>query len=227
MAAELVDEVGTGVLSRATAVVYRWIVLAAFLALLGAPTLLAWMALGLADGVSPALYVVALLPVAPALSAALYAQRAWAEAPDLRPARALWRGLARNAKDVALWWAPVLAAAAILVVNATGADAAPGGAVLRPVAIVLLAVLVLWSGHLLVVTAYFSFRTRDALRIAAAELFSQWRATLGFASLAIVAAAVVALASEAVLLLCAWAFALLLRSVSRPVEADVKARFTR
>lgn len=227
MAVQLVDEVGTGLLSRATAVVYRWIVLAAFLAVLGAPTLIAWMALGLVDGASPMLYIAALLPVAPALSATLYAQRAWAEAPDLRPARPLWRGLVRNAKDVLVWWAPVLAAAAILVVNAIGADAAPGGAVLRPFAIVLLAVLVLWSGHLLVITSYFAFRTRDALRIAAAELFAQWRATLGFASLAIVAAAVVALASEAVLLLCAWAFALLLRSVSRPVEADVKARFTR
>ncbi|MFB7250999.1 hypothetical protein [Microbacterium sp. NPDC056234] len=222
-----VDEVGTGHLSRAAATIYRWMVLAAFLALCGAPTVLAWVALGLTEGASPVLYVAALLAVAPALSAALFGQRAWAEEPDLRPARPLWRGLVRNAKDVLVWWAPVLAAAAVLVVNVLAGDAAPGGAILRPIAVVLLVVLLLWAGHLLVVTSYFAFRTRDAMRIAAAEFFTQWRTTLGFASLMFVAATVVTLASEAVLLLCAWAFALVLRVISRPVETDVKSRFTR
>lgn len=221
------EDVGAGRLSLAAAVVYRWIVLAGFLVLLGAPTVLAWIMLGLTEGASPMLYVAALLPAAPALSAALYAQRAWGQEPDLRPARPLWRGLARNLRDVLAWWVPVLAAAAVLAVNAIAAPAVPGGAVLRSIAVVLLVVLMLWSGHLLVVTSYFSFRTRDAMRIAAVELFAGWRTTLGFASLAFVAASVVALTSEAVLLLCAWAFALVLRTITRPVEADVTERFTR
>ena len=221
------DEVGAGHLSKAAAVVYRWMVLAAFLALLGAPTVLAWMALGLSEGASPMLYVIALAPVAPALSAALYAQRAWEENPDLRPALPLWRGLARNLKDVLVWWAPVLVGAGILVVNATAGDAVPGAVILRPVAVVLLVLVLLWSAHLLVVTSYFSFRARDAMRIAAAELFTQWRTTLAFACLAFVAATVVTLTSEAVLLLFGWAFALLLRVISRPVETDVRTRFTR
>ncbi|MGW9114337.1 hypothetical protein [Microbacterium sp. NPDC055683] len=230
--AGVVDEVGTGVLSRASAVVYRWMVLAGFLALLCSPTLAAWVVLGRAEGTSPAigiavLGVVALLPVAPALSAALYAQRAWQAEHDLRPARALWRGLARNTGDVLRWWAPVLAAAALLVVDIVAAAAAdvPGGAGLRGAAIALLAALALWSGHLLVITAYFSFRTRDAARIALSSAFSQWRASLAFASLALVAVAVVAFASEAALLLSAWVFALLLRVVARPVEEHVGERF--
>ena len=226
MTDRFVGEAGTGHLSRAAATIYRWMVLAAFLALFGAPTVLVWMVLGLTEGASAMFYVAALLPVAPALSAALYAQRAWTEEPDLRPARPLWRGLVRNLKDVLVWWIPVLVAAAVLVMNALAGDAVPGGAVLRPVAIVLLVFLLLWAGHLLVVTAYFSFRARDAMRIAAAEFFTQWRATLAFASLAFVAATVVTLASEAVLVLCAWAFALVLRVVSKPVETDVKSRFT-
>ncbi|MHC1151699.1 MULTISPECIES: glycosyl transferase [unclassified Microbacterium] len=219
-------EIGDGYLSRATATIYRWMVLAAFLALFGAPTLLVWMGLGLTGGMTAIFYVAALLPVAPALSAALYAQRAWAEEPDLRPARPLWRGLLLNLRDVLAWWIPVLLIAGVLAVNIVGAGAVAGGAVLRSIAIVLLAVLVLWSTHLLVITSYYSFRTRDAMRIAAAELFTQWRATIGFAALAFVAVAVVAVSSEAVLLLCAWAFALLLRLTARPVEADVRSRFT-
>ena len=227
MADRLVAEVGTGNVSRAAATIYRWMVLAAFLAVLGAPTVLVWMVLGLTEGASAFFYVAALLPIAPALSAAMYAQRAWEEEPDLRPARPLWRGLARNLKDVLAWWVPVLVIAGILVVNAISGAAAPGGTILQPIAIVLLVVLALWSGHLLIVTSYFSFRTRDAMRIAAAELFTQWRTTVAFACLAFVAAAVVTVASEAVLLLCAWAFVLVLRVIARPVENDVKSRFTR
>ncbi|GAA4776135.1 hypothetical protein [Microbacterium gilvum] len=228
--AGVVDEVGTGVLSRASAVVYRWMVLAGFLALLCSPTLAAWVVLGRVEGTSPSvgvavLWVVALVPVAPALSAALYAQRAWQVERDLRPARALWRGLARNTGDVLRWWAPALAAAALLVVDIVAAADVPGGAWLRGAAIALLAALALWSGHLLVITAYFSFRARDAARIAASTAFTQWRASLAFASLALVAVAVVALASEAALLLSAWVFALLLRVVARPVEEHVGERF--
>ena len=91
----------------------------------------------------------------------------------------------------------------------------------------LVAVLAVWSGHLLVVTSYFSFRTRDALRVAAAELFLGWRTTLGLVSLLIVALATVVMASEAVLLLTGWAFVTLLRVVSLPAAADITERFVR
>ncbi|MFC7623855.1 hypothetical protein [Microlunatus sp. GCM10028923] len=222
---ERADEIGRGLLPRAAAFVYRYLVLGAFLALLGVPTLLVWTLLVPSVG-NAVLFVAAMVPVAPALSAALYAQRDWSTSPDLTPGRALWRGLRTNLVDTLKWWLPVLAVAAVLAVNLQYADTVAGGRILQPICLVLLAVLALWSGHLLAVTAYFSFRTRDALRVAAAEL-AQWRATLGLAALLVVAVATVLLTSEAVLLATGWAFAGLLRLVLRPVEADVVKRFVR
>jgi len=201
-------------------------VLAAFLALFGAPTVIIWTLLVPGAG-NAAAFVAALAPVAPALSAALYGQRSWSRSPDLSPGRALWRGLRLNLVDTLRWWLPALAVGAVLVINILSADAVAGGAVLRPVSVVLLVVLAVYAGHLLAATAYFSFRLRDALRVAAAEFFLKWRATLGLAALLLVAVATVALASEAVLLLTGWAFAGLLRLTLRPVEADIIERFVR
>ncbi|WP_152362691.1 DUF624 domain-containing protein [Microlunatus speluncae] len=218
------DEIGRGVLARASAVVYRYLVLGAFLGLFGAPTLIAWTLL-VPDGSNAGLFVAALAPVAPALSAALYAQRSWSRDPDLSPGRALWRGLRSNLVDTAKWWLPVLVLAGVLTFNVFFASTVPGGDILRPVCLVLLAVLTVWAGHLLVATSYFSFRTRDALRVAAAEFFLGWRSTLGLVALLIVAIGAVVLISEAALLLTGWAFAGLLRLIMRPVEADIIRRF--
>ncbi|GAA1695055.1 hypothetical protein GCM10009830_48610 [Glycomyces endophyticus] len=218
-------EIGPGALSRLTAAVYRYLVLGVFLALAGLPTLAFWTVLA-PEPANTALFTAALLPVAPALSAALYAQRAWAAEPDLRPAKPLLRGLRLNLRDTLMWWVPVLAVATVLAVNLVFAGQIAGGAALRPVSAVLLAALAVWSGHLLVVTSFFSFRFRDVLRVAAAECFLAWKSSLGVLSVVLVAAAVVAAASEAVLLLLGWAFAGLLWLVVKPVAADVTRRFT-
>ncbi|RRR98146.1 hypothetical protein [Glycomyces terrestris] len=219
------DEIGPGALSRLTAAVYRFLVLGLFLAAAGLPTLLFWSLLTPAPE-NAVLFVAALLPVAPALSAALYAQRAWAKEPDLSPSRPLLRGLRLNLRDTLAWWVPVLAVAAVLAVNVVFADLVAGGRLLRPVCAALMIVLAVWSGHLLVVTSFFSFRFRDVLRVAAAEFFLSWKATLGILAVLIVATALVVLASEVLLLLLAWAFAAMLWLVVRPVVADVTARFT-
>lgn len=218
------DEIGRGVLSRASAFVYRYLVLGAFLAVFGAPTMIVWTLL-VPSGSNAVVFVAALIPVAPALSAALYAQRSWSRSPDLTPVCALWRGLQLNLVDTLKWWLPVLAVAAILTVNVLFAEAVAGGEILRPSCLVLLAVLAVWCGQLLVVTSFFSFRTRDVLRVAAAEFFLQWRSTLGIAALLLVAVATVVITSEMILLLTGWAFAGLLRLTVRPVESDIIQRF--
>lgn len=219
------EEIGPGVLSRFTAAVYRYLVLGVFLAVAGAPTLLAWMLLA-PDPANVVWFMAALLPAAPALSAALYAQRAWEREPDLSPARPLFRGLKMNLRDTLAWWVPALAVATMLAVNVLFAGQVAGGAILRPVCAVLLAVLVVWGGHLLVVSSFFSFRFRDVLRVAAAEFFLSWKSSLGILLLLAVAVGTVLMSSEAVLLLLAWAFALMLWVLARPVVADVTKRFT-
>lgn len=225
MSTERVGEIGPGTLSKITAAVYRYLVLGAFLAVAGLPTLLLWSLLSPQPS-NTVLFVAALAPVAPALSAALYAQRAWAKEPDLSPARPLLRGLRLNLWDTLAWWIPVLACATVLAVNVLFADQVAGGGIIRPVCVVLLVVLAVWSGHLLAVSSFFSFRFRDVLRVAVVEFFLSWKSTLGILSLLVVAAAVVLLGSEAVLLLLAWAFAASLWLIVRPVVADVTARFT-
>jgi hypothetical protein len=218
-------EIGPGALSRFTAAVYRYLVLGVFLAVAGVPTLLAWMLLAPDPG-NVMWFVAALLPVAPALSAALYAQRAWAKEQDLSPARPLFRGLRMNLRDTLAWSVPVLALAAVLAVNVAFASQVAGGALLRPVCAVLLVVLAVWAGHLLAVSSFFSFRFRDVLRVAAAEFFLSWKSSLGVLLLLAVAVGAVLMSSEAVLLGLGWAFAAMLWLVVRPVVADVTKRFT-
>ncbi|WP_051815864.1 DUF624 domain-containing protein [Glycomyces tenuis] len=219
------DEIGSGPLSRLAAAVYRHLVLGVFLAVCGLPTLLLWILLS-PEPSNVALFVGALLPAAPALSAALYAQRAWSTEPDLSPARPLLRGLRLNLRDTLSWWVPVLACTTVLAVNVLFADRVAGGEILRPVCVVLMVVLAVWSGHLLVVTSFFSFRARDVLRVGAAEFFLSWKSSLGILSLLVVATATVVLSSEALLLLLGWAFAAALWLVVRPVIADITERFT-
>ena len=218
-------EIGPGALSRLTAAIYRYLVLGVFLAISGLPTLLFWTLLS-PEPANAVLFVAALLPVAPALSAALYAQRAWTREPDLSPARPLLRGLRLNLRDTLSWWVPVLAFATVLTVNVLFAEAVTGGQMLRPVCVVLLVALAVWSGHLLVVASFFSFRFRDVLRVAAAEFFLSWKSSLGILSLLVVATATVVLGSEAFLLLLGWAFSLSLWLIVRPVIADITERFT-
>lgn len=219
-------EIGPGTLSRLTAAIYRYLVLGVFLAIAGLPTLLFWSLLA-REPSNVALFVAGLLPVAPALSAALYAQRAWSKEPDLSPARPLFRGLRLNLRDTLSWWVPVLAFTTVLAVNVLFADRVAGGGILRPVCVVLMVVLAVWSGHLLVVASFFSFRFRDVFRVAAAEFFLSWKSSLGMLSLLVVATATVVLSSEAFLLILGWAFSVSLWLIVRPVVADITERFTR
>lgn len=218
------DEYNPGTLTRITAAVYRYLLLQIYLMITCSPTIVLWTLLA-PDPSNTVLFVAALLPVGPALAGALYGQREWIRAPDLSPARPLWRGYAHNLVDTLKWWVIVLAVTAVLAFNVVVAPSVPGGSFVRTVCLALLAGLGVWGAHLLVTTSYFSFRTRDALRVAALEVFSQWKASLGFLGLLLMAGAIVLIGSEFVLLLLGWVFAGLLRLASRPVEADVADKF--
>ena len=220
------DPVGTGPLSQLAQAVYHHMALGVALVIGCAPTVVLLTLLAPTPANVP-FFVLAQLPVAPALAAGLFAVRAWRAEPEDGPFVLFWRGYRKNVRDVLWWWVPALLAAAVLAVNVWASGTVAGGQLIRPMAAAAGVVLVLWAGQMLIVTTFFSFRTRDAARVAAGMLVAQWRVTLVHVSLLVVAVGVTTFGSDVILALTAWAFVSLLEAVSRPVVVDVTARFTR
>jgi len=220
------DEVGRGPLSTAALAVYRALVLEVLLLLTLAPTIVVWTLL-VPDPTNVWLYALSGLAIGPALSAGLYASRAWALERDQRPAAAFWRGYVRGFWPVLRWWTPALALAAILVLDVAFADHVPGGAALRPAAVLLLAVLTVVAGHLLVVTTFFSFRTLDAARIALYCLGRCPTASLGVLALVVAGVGLAVLGGDVLALLLLFAFVRLAHLNARSVLTLVTETFTR
>jgi len=218
--------VGTGPLSQLVQAVYQHAALAACLVAGCAPTVVV-LTLVSSTTTNVPLFVLAQLPVGPVLSAGLYAVRGWRAEPGGEPFALFWRGVKMNTLDVLRWWVPVLLVATVLAVDLWASETVPAAQALRPVAAVLGVLLVLATGHMLVVTTFFSFRTRDVLRVAAATLVSQWRVTLVHVSLLVVAVGITMFGSDVLLAFSAWALVSMLEFVSRPVVIAVKERFVR
>jgi len=218
------DEVGRGPLSRGAAFVYRQMVLEAQLLIAVLPSIVTILLLD-RDPSNLPLFVLALLPVAPALVAGVAA--ATVAHTDLSPSRHFLRSYRRDLVPTLRWAAPAAIALALLTFNLIHLGDVDGGAALRPLYTVLSALVLIWGGHMVVLTAGFEFRLRDAARIAVVQLASQWRFSLGVLSLIVVAAFLVIVSSEAVLLLVLWAFAGLLALMARPLRDDTARRYTR
>ncbi|MFC5634795.1 hypothetical protein [Streptomyces bullii] len=168
-----------------------------------------------------------LLPLGPALSAALYAlHRRSRDLTDLHPARAFWRGWRLNARPALALWTPLLAWLTVIAFTLThfSATGLPGWWALLLAATGTGALL--WGAHALVLTSLFSFRSRDTARLAAYFLFRHGRATLGAASLLVLVAASTALLTEALPALLAAVLLLSLLHSSRPVIAETQEEFT-
>ncbi|PWD51305.1 glycosyltransferase [Serinibacter arcticus] len=219
------EEVGRGPLSRGTAAFYRYLVLTALIALTTLPgSVLAFLLHR--DASNAPLFALALVPLAPALSAALYAQREWERDDDQRPARPFWRGYRRNLGDVLRWWVPALALGTVLAINLAGAGLVAGAAFYVPVSLLLLVVLALLCAQMLVITATLSFRTVDAARIALHGLVRYWRFDVAVLCLLLVVGALVVLAWDPAPILASGVLLAMLRPFARPVVADVTERFT-
>ena len=95
-------EFGTGPLSQLTGSVYRHAILAVSLGLACLPTLAVTTLLSGSTSNVPWV-VLAQLPVAPALSAGLYAVRGWRRGDDVGTGTLFWRGYRLNALDVLRW----------------------------------------------------------------------------------------------------------------------------
>jgi hypothetical protein len=217
---------GAGPLSRAAALVHTVVTVEALLLLAASPGL-AGLFLLRPDTAGLPLAACCLLPLGPALSAALYAlHHRGHDLTDLHPARTYWRGWRLNALPALKLWAPLLAWLTVIAFTLThfAATGLPGWWA------VLLAGIgagsLLWGAHALVLTSLFAFRARDTARLAAYFLLRHGRATLAAASLLVLTAAGTALLTEALPALLAAPLLLSLLHGSRPVIAETRKDFT-
>ncbi|WP_433496366.1 DUF624 domain-containing protein [Sphaerimonospora sp. CA-214678] len=218
---------GEGPLSRASALVYTLLVVEILFLATTVPGL-AGLVLLARDAANVPLAALCLLPVAPALSAALYAvHRRRLDLTDLHPARAFWRGYRMNFRGVVKIWIPLLAWLTLLgstLANFAAAGVPGWWAVLL---VILALAATLWGANALVITSLFEFRSRDVGRLAAYFLLCSPRITLGNACLVIVAAGVTLVVTEAGLALLASVFVSALLLNGRPMVAEVTERFIR
>ncbi|MET9832251.1 hypothetical protein ABZ078_23790 [Streptomyces sp. NPDC006385] len=217
---------GTGVLSRAAALIHTLVTVEVLLLVAASPGLAGLFLLG-ADPSNLPLAAVCLLPLGPALSAALYAlHHRSRDLTELRPARAYWRGWRLGALPALKLWTPLLAWLTVIAFTLThfSATGLPGwwAVLLAAIGVVSL----LWGAHALVLTSLFTFRTRDTARLAAYFLLRHGRATLAAASLLVLTAAATALLTEALPALLAAPLLLSLLHGSRPVIAETQEEFT-
>ncbi|GAA3142690.1 DUF624 domain-containing protein [Nonomuraea salmonea] len=218
---------GTGPLSRGSALIYTLLIVELLVLLTAVPGLVALVLLD-RDASNVPLMAACLLPVGPALSAALYALRHRSgDLAELSPATAFWRGYRLNFGAALKIWVPWLLVLALAGTNLANFAAAgvPGwwGALL----IVLAAGGTLWVANALVITSLFAFRAVDVAKLAAYALGRFPAATLANACLLIVAGGVVLVASEAVLALLASVLTATLLWNSRAMITEVRQRFTR
>jgi hypothetical protein len=217
---------GVGPLSRAAALIHTLVTVEALLLAATAPGLVGLFLLG-PDSSNLPLAAVCLLPLGPALSAALYAlHHRDRDLTELRPARTYRRGWRLNALPVLKLWAPLLAWLTVIAFTLThfSATGLPGWW-----AVLLAAIGVgslLWGAHALVLTSLFSFRARDTARLAAYFLLRRGRATLAAGSLLVLTAAGTALLTEALPALLAAPLLLSLLHGSRAVIAETQEDFT-
>jgi hypothetical protein len=217
---------GDGPLSRAAALVHTLVTVEALLLAAASPGLAVLFLLG-PDPSNLPLAAVAVLPLGPALSAAVYAlHHRDRDLTDLHPARAYARGWRLNALPVLRLWAPLLAWLTVIAFTLThfSTTGLPGWWAVLLAAIGLCSLL--WGAHALVLTSLFTFRTRDTARLAAYFLLRHGGATLAAASLLMLTAALTALLTEALPALLAAPLLLSLLYGSRRVIAETQEDFT-
>ncbi|GAA3217491.1 DUF624 domain-containing protein [Dactylosporangium siamense] len=209
---------GTGPVSRLAARTYTLLAVEALFVATTAPGLVPLVLLD-----RSLVSIVGVLPVGPALSAALYAlHRQPADLTDLRPAAAFWRGYRLNAGAALRIWVPLVAVLGVVAVSLTHRAAAGVPTWWSALLVVVAAAAAVLAVTALVIVSLFEFRPLDVLRLALRFPL----VSLGTAGLLLAAVAVTLLASEAVLLLLGSAFAAALLAVTRPMISGITARYT-
>lgn len=217
---------GEGPLAQVAAMVYCLMTVELLMLITIAPGLVPLIVLD-RDASNAPLAVLCMLPVGPALSAALFAlRRHRGDLTDLHPGAEFWRGYRLNAGGVLKLWVPWLAVMAVLAENLSHIKAAGVPGWWAAVMVVIAVIAVLWAANALVITSLFAFRTIDVVRLAFYFLGRTKGVTLGNLCLLIVAAGLVDLTSELVLAVVGVLFAGALLRTAEPLARQVKEQFT-
>lgn len=218
------DEIGSGALSRWSAVVYWFVAVGGMLFLTSLPGLVV-LALVDRDRSNVPLVALACIPFGPSVAAALFAWRVFHRDRDLQPARHFWRGYRLDLLDVLRWWVPTVAVLGVVAVNLAHLDAAGLPPVFGPVLLAVALGILVWAGHALVLSALFSFRTRDVARLAGYFVAAKPLVTLGFLSILVLSVAI-AYVSDWFLVLLASPLTFLYARTAAPMAAAAQERFT-
>lgn len=217
-------ELGTGPLGRVTSAIYWWLVVGVLFVLVTAPGTIPMLFLEQHISNAP-LYALFLLPVGPALSALLFAMARREDAEDVTPAAYFFRGYRMNAVDVLLLWVPASVVLTILAINLGFREATGMGSWYPAVVAVLMVAVLTWLLTAVVIASLFSFRARDTARLAVGMSARRPLVVLGVVGVIAIAGLVVVLAFDAVLVLLAPLMAVLLLSVTRPLQDDIRNQF--
>jgi hypothetical protein len=218
---------GEGPLSRAVALIYSLLVTEILLVATTLPGLVPLVLLD-RDASNLPLVAICVLPIGPAVSAALYAlHHHRPDLADLRPAALFWRGYRANLRGVLGIWVPLLVWLTIVALNLSyfTAAAVPGWWRV-PLVLVALGV-ALWGANALVITSLFTFRLRDVARLGVHFLGRTPGVTVGNACLLVLAAGIIWVTSEAVLGLLGSVLVLALLNTGRPMISRIEKEFTR
>lgn len=213
-----------GAIGRTATRVYWFVVIDLLVVLASLPGVVPLMLLT-PDTSNLPLVALALVPVGPAVAAALFAWRDHDRERDLHPGRHFWRGYRLNVLDVLRLWVPALALLTVLGINAVNLEAVGLPGTLRVVLAVIAVIVTLWLVHAVVLTSVFSFRTLDVARLAIYYVYSRPLVTLGVVSLLIVTVGLVVLVSDYVLGFVASLLTFWLWRNAAPMAKDVEARF--
>ncbi|MEE6259757.1 DUF624 domain-containing protein [Plantactinospora sonchi] len=217
---------GTGPLSRVTALIYCLLVVELLILVTSVPGLVPLVLLDRHASNLP-LVAACVLPLGPAVSAALYAvHHHRPDLTDLKPAAAFWRGYRTNLGSVLRIWVPSVLWLTVLAVNLAHLDAAALPGWWRVPLVVVTVLTTLWLVNALVITSLFTFRARDVARLAVHFLGRTPGVTLGNAGVLLAAAAVTVFASEALLALLGSVLILALLGTTRPMIDRVREEFT-
>lgn len=218
---------GDGVLGRGAGAIYWFLVIGVLLAVTTLPGTLPLMLLERSTSNLP-LVALCLVPVGPAVSAGLFAMRDRDRAEALTPMRSFLRGYRLNALDVLKLWIPALVVLTIIMITLANLEHAgvPGG--YATVLVVLAVAFAVWTGHTLVITSFFTLRSRDVARLGVYYIARTPLVALGVLATFVVAVGIVYFTFDVVLVLASpvlvWMLMRTCEAMVRHVQENFVAR---